>query len=170
MRQTALVLLVALAACGDRSGRGEGASSDSTRDSADHAFHQLQQRGHLAMGVDQYTSQHRFEALPDGGLITLEQDAADRAGVAQIRSHMQKIALSFRMGDFAQPGFVHGREVPGTAVMRSRRARISYIPQATSSGGRLRITTRDSAALEAIHEFLAFQRQDHRVGTKRSAP
>jgi hypothetical protein len=168
MRQTALVLLGALAACSNQHGRGEDTPSDITPDSADHAFHQLQQRGHIAMGVDQYTSHHRFEPLPDGGLITLERDSADRAGVAQIRSHMQQIAVSFRTGDFAQPGFVHGREVPGTAVMRSRRARISYIPQATPSGGRLQITTQDSAALKAIHEFLAFQRHDHRV--TKSAP
>ncbi len=169
MRQAALALLGALGACSNQQGRGEDAASDITPDSAEHAFHQLQQRGHRAMGVDQYTSHHRFEPLPDGGLITLERDSADHAGIARIRSHMQTIAVSFQAGDFAQPGFVHGREVPGTAVMRSRRAHIRYIPQETPSGGRLRIISRDSVALQAIHEFLSFQREDHRVGT-RSAP
>ncbi|HEX2251184.1 MAG TPA: hypothetical protein VHH32_12620 [Gemmatimonadales bacterium] len=169
MRQTVFVLLGGLAACAE-SGRGEGVSSDMTRDSADRAFHEVQQRGHLVMGVDQYTSYHRFEPLSDGGLITLERDSADRGGVAVIRDHMQKIAASFQAGDFAQPGFVHGREVPGTDVMRARRAQIRYIPQATPSGGRLRIVSRDSVALQAIHEFLAFQRHDHRVETHRSSP
>lgn len=72
------------------------------------------------MGVDQYTSSHRFESLPDGGRITLARNGIDSAGTAQIRSHMQTIALAFQRGDFALPGFVHDREVPGTVVMAQR--------------------------------------------------
>jgi hypothetical protein len=114
------------------------------------------------MGVDQYTSLHRFEPLPDGGRISLQRDAADSAGVAQIRSHMRGIAASFARGDFTLPGFVHDREVPGTVVMAARRSRITYAADTLPGGAQLRITTSDSSALAAIHEFLAFQRQDHR--------
>jgi hypothetical protein len=114
------------------------------------------------MGVDQYTSFHHFEPLPDGGRISLQRDAADSAGVAQIRSHMRGIAAAFARGDFALPGFVHDREVPGTAVMADRRSRISYTADTLPGGAQLRIATSDSSAVAAIHEFLAFQRQDHR--------
>jgi hypothetical protein len=160
MTRIALALLSVVSACGDRQG-GER--------SADHAFVQLQQRGQVAMGVDQYTSYHRFERLPDGGRIVLERDPSDPAGVAQIRRHMQEIAGSFQAGNFALPGFVHGREVPGARVMQSRRARISYIPHSTASGGQLLIISHDSLAIGAIHEFLDFQRHDHRVGADGSA-
>jgi hypothetical protein len=116
------------------------------------------------MGVDQYTSAHRFEPLADGGMISLQRDPLDSAGVAQIRSHMQTIAASFKSGNFTIPGFVHDREVPGTGVMTAHRSSISYIVDTLPGGGRLRLTTADPVALAAIHEFLAFQRHDHRVG------
>jgi hypothetical protein len=132
--------------------------------SADSAFAALQMRGKQAMGVDQYTSTHLFDALPDGGRIELQRDSDDPAGVAQIRQHLQEIAKAFTSGDFSTPAFVHMRQVPGTDVMAARRDAITYTYRELPRGGELRIVTRDPAALEAIHAFLAFQRQDHRAG------
>src|SRR5712692_2626707 len=48
----------------------------------DSAFRALQDRGKTAMGVDQYTSLHRFDPLPDGGRIVLVRDSTDAAGIA----------------------------------------------------------------------------------------
>jgi hypothetical protein len=115
------------------------------------------------MGVDQYTSAHRFEPLPDGGRIELQRDTADRAGAETIRAHMRDIAGRFSQGDFAIPGFVHAQEVPGTRVMAERKARISYQAHDLPGGAEVRIRTTDSTALAAVHEFLAFQRGDHRT-------
>lgn len=157
-----LAIAWGVAACGSPRSDDPQHTSQVNRDSADSGYALVQQRGHIAMGVDQYTSFHRFEPLPDGGRITLERDPRDSIGVAQIRNHMRQIAASFRAGDFALPGFVHDREVPGTRVMRARQSLISYLPDSTRGGGRLRIVSRDSAAVAAIHEFLAFQRRDHR--------
>jgi hypothetical protein len=113
------------------------------------------------MGVNQYTSAHVFEALPDGGRIVLQRQTDDSAGTATIRAHMSTIAEQFRRGDFAIPGFVHAQGVPGTDVMASHRARISYTADTLPRGGQVRITTTDPAALAAVHEFLAFQRREH---------
>ena len=137
-----------------------GAGSDS-------AFAALQSRGEQAMGVDQYTSTHRFDDLPDGGRIELQRDVADSAGIAQIRQHLQEIASAFASGDFSTPAFVHMREVPGAEVMAARRAAITYTYRELPRGGELRIVTSDAEALAAIHAFLAFQRQDHRAGGMR---
>ena len=161
MPRAVLILLSVLAACGERHGR----NSTST----DSAFALVQSRGHVAMGVDQYTSSHRFEPLPDGGRITLERNGSDSAGTSQIRSHMRTIALAFQRGDFALPGFVHDREVPGTAVMAQRRSRISYTTDTLPFGAQLRIRSADTAAVNAIHQFLAFQRRDHRVAESGAA-
>jgi len=128
---------------------------------ADSAFAAVQARGAVAMGVDQFTSTHVFESLPDGGRISLQRNEVDAAGTAQIRTHMQHIAASFAAGDFALPGFVHAQQVPGTAVMAARREAITYSVDTLPRGAQVRIRTSDSAALQAIHEFLAFQRQDH---------
>jgi len=134
------------------------------RAESDTGYASMQQRGKAAMGVDQYTSTHQFEDLPDGGRIELQRDSSDRAGVAEIRAHLQRIAKAFAAGDFNVPGFVHAGEVPGTSVMRERRARIRYRYSPLPGGGQVRIETSDARARVAVHEFLAFQRREHRVG------
>lgn len=131
---------------------------------SDSAFSALQNRGMRAMGVDQYTSTHQFVALPDGGRIELQRDVDDTAGVAQIRRHLQEIAKSFALGDFSTPAFVHMQDVPGTQVMSAKREAITYAYRELPRGGEVRIVTKDPQALEAIAAFMAFQRQDHRVG------
>ncbi len=135
---------------------------------SDTAFASMQMRGRAAMGVDQYTSTHRFDALPDGGRIELQRDVDDAAGVAQIREHLQGIAQAFRSGDFSTPAFVHMQQVPGAAVMAAKRALITYTYHDLPRGGELRMATRDSAALEAIHAFMAFQRGEHHASGKDS--
>ena len=129
----------------------------------DSGFAAMQARGKMAMGVDQYTSQHHFEPLPDGGRIMLQRDAADTAGTTAIREHLKDIAMRFRAGDFAIPGFVHAQEVPGTRVLAGRRETIRYVFHPLPGGGEVRIVTKDAAAVAAVHQFLAFQRSEHHV-------
>jgi hypothetical protein len=155
------VLLMTLLACRPPSPAQSRASSTPSLPD-DSAFAEVQRRGHVAMGVDQYSSTHKFEPLPDGGRITLTRVGADPVGVERIRTHMAEIATAFQRGDFTLPGFVHDRAVPGTAIMAARHARISYHADTVPLGGTLRIHTTDSTALAGIHQFLAFQRGDHR--------
>jgi hypothetical protein len=162
--------LVVLLACG---GAPQPAGDEAERRAAaaaDTGFAEVQARGREAMGVDQYTSTHVFQPLPDGGRVTLQRDTEDPAGREQILAHMGEIARKFASGDFRVPGFVHAREVPGTRVMAARRAEISYAVESLPRGGALRLRTSDSAAVAAIHEFLAFQRSDHRAGAAMHHP
>jgi hypothetical protein len=137
---------------------------------ADSGFAQLQARGKVAMGVDQYTSEHRFENLPDGGRIELQRDPNDSTGVRTIREHLQKIATAFSQGDFSVPGFVHADSVPGTATMRAQRAAIRYQFAPLPGGGEVRITTQNPAAIGAVHDFLAYQRHEHHVSADSKPP
>jgi TusA-related sulfurtransferase len=130
----------------------------------DSAFAAMQERGKMAMGVDQYASTHHFDALPDGGRIELVRDDGDSADVARIRAHIREIAHAFKAGDFSTPSMVHMQHVPGTEVMASRRASITYEPRDVPRGAELRIRTTDPQALRAIHEFMAFQRGEHHAG------
>jgi hypothetical protein len=160
----AILIFALVSACS--SGAEDAANAEVRRAAADSAFAEVQTRGHTAMGVDQYTSTHLFQPLPDGGRIELQRDADDSAGRGRILEHMDEIAAAFGAGDFAVPGFVHAREVPGTAVMAARRAKIRYVVESLPRGAAVRLTTGDSLAIQAIHEFLAFQGQDHRVGAR----
>ena len=132
--------------------------------SHDSAFAAMQERGRRAMGVDQYTSTHHFDALPDGGRIALERDVDDSAGVQQIRAHIREIARAFKGGDFSTPAMVHLKEVPGAKTMAERRSLITYEPRDLPRGAELYIRTSDAQARRAIHDFLAFQRSEHHVG------
>ena len=144
----------------ERSGAAVAAAA---RDSATRAFAGVQQRGMMAMGVDQTTSTHHFDDLADGGRIALERNVSDSTGIEEIRRHLQGIAKAFGSGDFSTPAYVHMRDVPGAATMAARRALITYTFRPLPRGGELRIVTRDALACAAVHEFLAFQRSDHRV-------
>jgi hypothetical protein len=131
----------------------------------DSSFARLQQRGEMAMGVNQYTSQHVFEPLADGGRIVLQRKEGDSVGEATIRTHMRTIATAFSKGDFALPGFVHAMsDVPGTARMKELRSEITYTERDLPRGAEVVISTKNPEAVTAIHDFLAFQRMDHRAG------
>ena len=127
----------------------------------DSAFAAMQERGRMVMGVDQYTSTHHFDALPDGGRIELQRDVPDSVGVARIRAHLREIAVAFKAGDFSQPTIVHMVDVPGAKVMAAKRAVISYETHDLPLGAELRLRTHDAEALRAIQEFMAFQRSEH---------
>lgn len=131
---------------------------------AQDSFSGLQKRGAVAMGVDQYTSVHKFDDLADGGRIELQRDRDDTAGTRVIREHLRTIAAAFKSGDFSTPAFVHLKEVPGTAEMARRSAAIRYAYKPLPRGGELRISTTDPAAVKAVHEFMAFQRGEHHAG------
>ncbi len=165
-------LATELGACG-APGSSASDSAGVGRSPGDSAFAALQTRGAdpRAMGVDQYKAQHVFESLPDGGRIELQVAVQDSADVAVIRRHLREIAVAFSAGDFAIPMFVHMQDVPGTVVMASSRSSITYEARDLPGGGEVRITTRDPRALAAVHEFLTFQRTDHRaVGSSDSTP
>lgn len=158
-----IVVITALVALGCTDSSREAASGEAPSGRADSSFAALQARGADAMGVDQYTSSHVFESLPDGGRIVLQRDSVDVAGTEVIRTHMREIATKFAAGDFSIPGMVHDQVVPGTAVMSARRDRIQYVAETLPRGAQVRIVTTDADAVAAVHEFLAFQRMDHRA-------
>ena len=165
MRLTGAALLVAslsLAAL-PTPAQGQHAHEHARGAGSDTAFASMQTRGKSAMGVDQYTSAHRFDDAPDGGRVVLQRDAADTAGTAVIRRHLATVAAEFARGNFAVPGFVHATAVPGTDVMAARRNVIRYDVRQLPGGGEIVIRTADPAAVRAIHRFLAFQRSEHRA-------
>jgi hypothetical protein len=155
-----ITLFVALTLCGSAlQAQSKGRPNEGGK--RDTAFAAMQERGRRAMGVDQYTSTHHFDALPDGGRIELQRDTDDSAGIAQIRAHMRDIAEAFRKGDFSTPALVHLQEVPGTKAMAQHRASITYEPRDLPRGAELWIRTSDPEARRAIHAFMAFQRGEH---------
>jgi hypothetical protein len=53
---------------------------------------------------------------------------------------------------------------PGVRIMQERGTALSFRYEETSAGGRVRITTSDAEAKDAVHEFLTYQIREHRTG------
>lgn len=122
-------------------------------------------RGDKAMGFDHQKTVHHFLLEKNGGVIAVEATSVeDTAGRDAIRLHLGQIAGQFTDGAFDLPMFIHDQVPPGVPVMKEKRKAISYSYEPTEKGGRVRITTRDSRALAAVHAFLKFQISDHATG------
>ena len=138
---------------------------------SEHDAAAMNERGEQGMGFSQTATTHHFRLRKEGGEIEVEaNDAHDTASRDQIRMHLQHIAASFANGDFDIPMFVHDQVPPGVDTMRQLKGAISYKFVETEHGGRVRIDTKDAAALAAIHEFLRFQIKEHHTGDPLAAP
>jgi uncharacterized protein YjhX (UPF0386 family) len=132
---------------------------------AGHHHHDVDQKGDKVMGFPHDKTTHHFRLFADGGAIEVEaNEAGDAANRDKIRQHLGHIAHMFAGGDFSAPMLIHSQKVPGTEVMKLRKAEVSYRFEELARGGRVRITTKDKKALAAVHEFLRFQISDHRTG------
>ena len=156
-----LLVLATCLACTRRTTTAASTTSAGARGADDSAFAAMQARGQMAMGVDQHTSTHTFDALPDGGRISLLRDIDDTLGIRQIRAHLRLIEHAFQAGDFSTPEFVHMQRMPGTDVMAQKHNVITYRYGELPRGGEVRMTTADPDALAAIHAFMAAQRGEH---------
>jgi hypothetical protein len=163
-RLAVVVAATLIAAGGARAQQPATAPGRMHQHGGDTAFAGMQARGKTVMGVDQYASVHHFDSLPDGGRIELQASGDDTAAVRAIRRHLRGIAHAFAGGDFSSPALVHAQQVPGARVMAARRRWLRYTYGDVPRGGAVRIVTRDSSALAAVHEFLAFQRREHHAG------
>jgi len=123
-------------------------------------------RGAAAMGFDQDKTAHHFVLYEDGGAIDVSvKDSADVSDRDAIRSHLPHIAMMFGQGNFDAPMLVHdSTHVPGTAAMARLKDRIRYRYSETPGGGRVDIVTTDRDAVEAVHDFLRFQIDEHKTG------
>jgi hypothetical protein len=125
----------------------------------------MNERGAMVMGFDQEKTVHQFRLYKDGGAIDVAvRDVSDAKNLGAIRAHLPHIASMFGAGNFGAPMLVHeGGAVPGIDILKERKERLRYEYVQTETGGRVNITTTDSTALAALHEFLRFQITDHRT-------
>jgi len=127
---------------------------------------QMNHRGAAVMGFDQDKTAHHFYLYADGGAIDVSvKDAADTKNRDAIRAHLPHIATMFGAGDFDAPMLVHDSpKIPGIATLARLKDRVAYTYRETPGGGRVDIVVTDPAAVNALHEFLKFQIQDHKTG------
>jgi hypothetical protein len=122
-------------------------------------------RGDEGMGFSHEKTTHHFRLYSDGGAIEVEaKEAQDTASRDAIRAHFSHIVKMFQAGDFSIPMLIHAENPPGAEAMKRLREAIQYKPENTDRGVRIRITSKNAEAVEAVHSFLHFQITDHRTG------
>lgn len=125
----------------------------------------VEKHGDDAMGFPHDKTTHHFRILSDGGAIEVTvNDAKDAEDLQAIRMHLKHIAVMFSDGNFSIPMFVHSEVPPGVSEMKDRKTDITYTFEELATGGRVRITTTNRDALNAVHDFLIFQIRDHQTG------
>jgi hypothetical protein len=127
---------------------------------------QVNEHGDHVMGFSHEKTTHHFELSFDGGAIDVRaNDVKDTESRDQIRGHFKHITQMFSSGNFNAPMLVHGTTaVPGTATMTRLKDQLHWELRETSRGARITITADNKAALDAVHEFLRFQIEDHQTG------
>lgn len=125
----------------------------------------VSEHGDRVMGFSHDKTTHHFELNYDGGVIDVRSnDARDTDTRDQIRSHFRHITQKFAAGDFNAPMLVHGVAVPGTATMSRLKALLHWNLEETPRGAKLVVVADNKEALDAVHEFLRFQIEDHQTG------
>ena len=140
-------------------------SQDKTGAQDAHHHQGVVERGDHVMGFSHDKATHHFRLYPDGGGIEVESnDAQDTATRDEIRMHFAHIVKMFAAGDFSAPMLIHAQNPPGSAAMKKLREQIQYKLENTDQGARIRITSKNAEAVQAVHEFLRFQIKDHETG------
>jgi len=126
---------------------------------------QMNKRGDHVMGFDHTKTTHHFLLQEFGGSIEVTANSSeDLESSSQIRMHLKHIAMMFADGNFNAPMLIHDQTPPGVPVMQELKGEIKYDFEEIDRGAAVRISTKNPAALKAIHDFLRFQIKEHKTG------
>jgi hypothetical protein len=128
---------------------------------------EVNRRGDHAMGFSHEKTTHHFRLAKDGGAIEVTaNDPKDTESRDQIRQHLTHIAVMFSAGNFDAPMLIHDQTPPGVPAMKRLKSQIKYEFESMDLGGRVKISSSSREAIDAVHDFLRFQINDHQTGDR----
>ena len=123
---------------------------------------EVARRGSTVMPFELSRTTHFFDANSNGGIQTITaNDQRDAEQVALIRSHLSTEAQQFGRGDFSDPAAIHGKDMPGLAVLSKAGNKLHVAYKELPAGASLTYTSQDPAVVTAIHDWFAAQSADH---------
>jgi len=166
MRRNPFSRWLVLLACGMLLGTAHlFATQSNSAPQHDHHMAEVKEHGADAMGFDQDKTAHHFFLSKDGGVLTVQaKDPKDAVSISRIQHHLALQAGNFSRGDFGAPEHTHGQVPPGVPTMQKMKDKIRYQFRKSPQGGKLRISSSNSSAVEAVHQFLKVQIQEHQTG------
>lgn len=128
---------------------------------ADDHQQMVMQHGLQVMPFDQKQAMHTFLPSANGGVVEIIVHTMDQRQISLVRSHLLQEAAAFARGDFGDPAYIHGNQMPGLAQLEAAPSRLSIRYFETPTGATIALSTSEPALVSAIHEWLAAQQRDH---------
>ena len=126
-------------------------------------LHEITLRGMQVMPFDLRQTQHLFIKTGMGGIQqVIVRDAANSNQIDLIRQHLSKIATEFSQGDFSNPEKIHGKGMPGLAILRTAKPDQLHVQyKELYNGAEIRYSTEDNDLINAIYQWFNAQLADH---------
>jgi hypothetical protein len=130
------------------------------------ASHQdvVMEHGAQVMPFDQSQAMHMFLPSVTGGVVEVVVHDMDETQIRLVRSHLLQEAGRFARGDYSDPTYIHGKEMPGVTQLASRGSRVLVRYFETPTGAAIMLTSTDQTLVLTIHQWLAAQQRDHNSG------
>ena len=121
------------------------------------------QRGMHVMPFDLKQTQHVFDKTETGGVQqVIVRDPRNSKQINLIRQHLTKISGEFSQGDFSDPEKIHGKDMPGLAVLRTAKPGQLHVQyKELPNGAAITYSAEDKALITAIHQWFDAQLADH---------
>ena len=118
--------------------------------------------GSEIMPFDLDDTTHIFEPTSSGGVQTVvADDASDEEEVDLIRQHLEEEAQAFRDGDFSDPAFIHGDDMPGMKQLSNHLGALDVRYKEIDGGAQIVYETPHPELVEALHVWFEAQLTDH---------
>jgi hypothetical protein len=122
----------------------------------------IEQHSMQVMPFDMSKTMHVFRKTSAGGVETIVvKDPSDTADLALIRSHLQKESKLFAAGNFSDPAYIHGSDMPGLQALSAGATRLEVRYSPLPAGAQIAFITQDASLVSAVHEWFDAQVKDH---------
>ena len=121
----------------------------------------IRQRSTHVMPFSMDATMHQFEPTNYGGFMAVTVHSSDAQQLALVRAHLKKEAAAFARGNYSDPAYIHGKNMPGLASLSAGAKRISVQYMALPQGASIAFRTADAALITALHRWFAAQVSDH---------
>ena len=124
---------------------------------------EVTQRGMHVMPFDLKQTQHIFNKTETGGVQqVIVREPGNNKQIELIRQHLTKISGEFSHSDFSDPEKIHGKDMPGLAVLRTAKPGQLHVQyKELPDGAEITYSAEDKTLITAIHQWFDAQLADH---------
>ena len=127
--------------------------------SSEERIHEMSQH---VMPFDMSKTVHIFRMTETGGVEkVLVRDGADADQIGLIRQHLMHEAHKFQRGDYSDPAWLHGADMPGLKELEAHASEIRISYTELPEGAQITFETKDLGLLTAIHRWFGAQLSEH---------